>query len=55
MNRTRIWAGIRHQGCCMYFKDNVLIIWKISKNVLRKKWLRGTGREGEKAEKDLQM
>jgi hypothetical protein len=37
----------------MYFKDNVLIIWKISKNVPRKKWLRGTEKNDENHEKDL--
>jgi len=37
----------------MYFKGNVLIIWKISKNGQRKKWLRGTGKNDENHEKDL--
>jgi len=39
----------------MYLKGNVLIIWKISKNVLRKKWLRGTGERGKNHEKDLHI
>ena len=39
----------------MNFKDNSLIIWKISKNVLRKKWLRGTARRGKNHEKGLHI
>ena len=39
----------------MIFEDKILIIRWINENMQRKKWLRGTGREGEKAEKDLQM
>jgi hypothetical protein len=39
----------------MFFEAKSLKIRKISENGQRKKWLRGTGRERENAEKDLQM
>jgi len=39
----------------MFFEAKSLKIRKISKNGQRKKWLRGTGIEGEIIEKDLQM
>jgi hypothetical protein len=39
----------------MIFEAKSLKIRKISKNGQRKKWLRGTGREEENAEKDLQI
>jgi len=39
----------------MFFEAKSLKIRKIGENGQRKKWLRGTGREEENAEKDLQM
>jgi len=37
----------------MIFVAKILIIRWINENMRRKKWLRGTGREGKNHEKDL--